>query len=306
MYSRSNMFFTLSFIHLVSSMLVSYNIYMNRLLFENEDSIIFCKQSVSFLCPVCENYFILDFFALRLLFRFQSETKDHFVPTVPMLTLQCAFSVTGRARLRHVASQVLRTIWRKPECVLICQNLTNRNAHALHGRFCCLDPGGYLLSRVHSSQSSRCCAYACIARCSLGLRLASSPTGRARLRPLQVKCLMILNGMPLVFPHNPSRERECGQSMGDRKTERPLVSGRSVFLSPIDHPLSRTRVGLCGNTSGIPFRIIKHLTCKGRRRARPVGEEASRKPSEQRVMQAYAQQRDDCELQYLLSAPGSQ
>ena len=101
MYSRSNMFFTLSFIHLVSSMLVSYNIYMNRLLFENEDSIIFCKQSVSFLCTVCEDYFILGFFlALRLLFTFQSETKDRFVPTVLMLTLQGASSITGRARLR--------------------------------------------------------------------------------------------------------------------------------------------------------------------------------------------------------------
>ena len=50
------------------------------------------------------------------------------------------------------ASQVLRTIWRKPECVLICQNLTNRNTHAMHGRFCFLDPGGYLLSRTVASQ----------------------------------------------------------------------------------------------------------------------------------------------------------
>ena len=94
-----------------------------------------------------------------------------------------------------------------------------------------MDSGCYLLSRVHSSQSSRCCAYACIARCSLGLRLASSPTGRARLRPLQVKCFLFLSEFPSVFPHNLARERECGWSMGDRKTERPLVSGRSVFGS---------------------------------------------------------------------------
>lgn len=54
MYRRSNMSLTLSFIHLVSSMLVSYNIYVNILLFENENSIIFCKQSVSFICLVYE------------------------------------------------------------------------------------------------------------------------------------------------------------------------------------------------------------------------------------------------------------
>ena len=122
--------------------------------------------------------------------------------------LRGAVSAAGSAPLRHVASQVLRTIWRKLECVLICQNLTNRNAHAMHGRFCLLDPGGYLLSRVHSSQSSRCCAYACIARCSLGLRLASSPTGRARLRPLQVKRFTYLNEKVSQFPRYPAQERE--------------------------------------------------------------------------------------------------
>ena len=66
--------------------------------------------------------------------------------------LRGAVSAAGSAPLRHVASQVLRTIWRKLECVLICQNLTNRNAHAMHGRFCLLDPGGYLLSRTVASQ----------------------------------------------------------------------------------------------------------------------------------------------------------
>ena len=55
MYRRSNMFFTLSFIHLVSTMVIAYNIYVNRFLFENEDSIIFCKQSVADRCRVCEN-----------------------------------------------------------------------------------------------------------------------------------------------------------------------------------------------------------------------------------------------------------
>ncbi len=44
----------LFFIHLVSSMLVSYNIYMNRLLYENENSIILCKQSVSSIWRECK------------------------------------------------------------------------------------------------------------------------------------------------------------------------------------------------------------------------------------------------------------
>ena len=35
-------------------MLVSYNIYVNRLLFQNENSIILCKQSVADKCIVCE------------------------------------------------------------------------------------------------------------------------------------------------------------------------------------------------------------------------------------------------------------
>ena len=72
MYRRSNISLTLSFmllvtskpflcavirffIHLVSFIVVSYNIYMNRLLFENEDSIIFCKQSVSSIWRDCKN-----------------------------------------------------------------------------------------------------------------------------------------------------------------------------------------------------------------------------------------------------------
>lgn len=72
MYRRSNISITLSFmllvssktflcavirffIHLVSYIVQSYNIYVNRLLFENEDSIIFCKQSVSSIWRDCKN-----------------------------------------------------------------------------------------------------------------------------------------------------------------------------------------------------------------------------------------------------------
>ena len=44
------------------------------------------------------------------------------------------------------------------------------------------------------------------------------------------------------------------------------------------------------------------MSDSGRRsRAPAVREQARRKPSEQRAMQAQAQQRDDCELKYLLS-----
>lgn len=123
MYRRSNMFFTLSFIHLVSSMLVSYYIYVNRLLFENEDSIIFCKQSVSFLCTVCEDYSAFGFFlALRLLFTFQSDPQDRIVPTAPMLTLQSASSITGRARLRLDS-------WG----IVIHKHIDKAKDHAAHG-----------------------------------------------------------------------------------------------------------------------------------------------------------------------------
>ena len=67
--------------------------------------------------------------------------------------------------------------------------------------------------------------------CSLGFRLASSPTGRARLRPLQVKRFAFHNIIVPLFPRYLAQERESELSSGDRKTERPLVSGRSVFGS---------------------------------------------------------------------------
>ena len=98
------------------------------------------------------------------------------------------------------------------------------NAHALHGRFCLLDPGGYLLSRVHSSQSSRCCAIACIARCSLGLRLASSPTGRARLRPLQVKRFAKVSNPVSWFPRKLAQARKNSYPSEFNKQTRPCIA----------------------------------------------------------------------------------
>lgn len=106
MYRRSNISITLSFmllvssktflcavvrffIHLVSSMLVSYNIYVNRLLFENENSIIFCKQSVSSIWRDCKNRSILRFEKSAILLR-----------KTPKTAQVLAFS-PRRRRLRH-------------------------------------------------------------------------------------------------------------------------------------------------------------------------------------------------------------
>jgi hypothetical protein len=47
---------------------------------------------------------------------------------------------------------------------------------------------GNFVVQVHSSQSARCFAVARIACCSLGVRLAYSATGSARLRPISSPC----------------------------------------------------------------------------------------------------------------------